>query len=52
MVEKQIEVVVLATHLERILAADERKAFAEFKDERSEMVQEAALEFPLGHVWI
>jgi hypothetical protein len=34
------------------LAAAERKAFAEFKNEGTEMIEEAALEFPPGHVWI
>ena len=51
MVEQQIEVVVLAPDLERILAAYECEALPQFKDQRSEMVQKTALKLALRDVW-
>lgn len=49
-VEEQVEIEILATDFEVVLTADECEALAEFENERPEVVEQAALQLPLGNV--
>ncbi len=48
MVEEEVEIEVVAGHLQVVLAADERETDAELEQEGAEMVEQAALEIPPG----
>lgn len=51
MVEEQVEVEVLAAHLQMHLAADEREAGAQLEQQLAQVLQEAAMEIAFAGVF-
>ena len=50
MIEEQVKVEVLAADFEVILASHESEALAELEEQRAQVVEQAALQVPLGMV--
>ena len=49
-VEQEVEVVVLASHLQVILAPNEGETLAKFKDQGTDVLQQPAFELALRHL--
>lgn len=50
MIEKQVEIIILAAHLKMVLAADEGEALAQLEDQRAQMVDQPLFELPFRYL--